>query len=168
MNNNNNMFWIYNIDILWKNNNYLHLLPLEDMNKQEKYNAVTRLLIYHIILLLILKLDHRYIYLDIILIITIVYINITDNKNIKYLNSTIDDPYVNNENKINYYNQKQMMNNFTFDANYNSYDIMNNNYNDRNYYSTNNKFDIYKYKNTNKNCKYDNNDCMIYSDLRYY
>ena len=168
MNNNNNMFWIYNIDILWKNNNYLHLLPLEDMNKQEKYNAVTRLLIYHIILLLILKLDHRYIYLDIILIITIVYINLTDNKNIKYLNSTIDDPYVNNENKINYYNQKQMMNNFTFDANYNSYDIMNNNYNDRNYYSTNNKFDIYKYKNTNKNCKYDNNDCMIYSDLRYY
>ena len=162
------MFWIYNIDILWKNNNYLHLLPLEDMKKQEKYNAVTRLLIYHIILLLILKLDHRYIYLDIILIITIVYINITDNKNIKYLNSTIDDPYVNNENKINFYNQKQMMNNFTFDANYNSYDIMNNNYNDRNYYSTNNKFDIYKYKNTNKNCKYDNNDCMIYSDLRYY
>jgi hypothetical protein len=102
--NNNNMFWIYNIDILWKNNNYLHLLPLDDMNKQEKYNAITRLLIYHIMLLLLLKLDNRYIYLDIILIITIIYINVIDNNNNKILRSTIDDPYINNENKKNYYN----------------------------------------------------------------
>jgi hypothetical protein len=69
-----------------------------------------------------------------------------------------------------------MLNNFTYDSNYNSYDMMNNNYHNRNFYSlnnnnnnnNNNNYDIYKYKNINKNCKYDNNDCMIYSDLRYY
>ena len=50
------------------------------------------------------------------------------------------------------------------------YDIMNDNYHNRNFYSlnNNNKNDIYKYKNINKNCKYDNNDCMIYSDIRYH
>ena len=162
-----NNFWIYDIGILWKNNNYLILLPLEGMSKYEKYNAITRFLIYHIFLLLILKLDLKYIYLDVILIITIIYINISDNKNII---STIDNPYMNmrqyDDNKY----QKHMLNNFTYDSNYNSYDIMNDNYHNRNFYSlnNNNKNDIYKYKNINKNCKYDNNDCMIYSDLRYY
>lgn len=160
---NNNIFWIYNIDILWKNNNYLVLLPIDGMNKQEKYNAITRLLIYHILLLLILKLDYKYVYLDIILIITIIYINISDNN--KYLNSTIDDPYMNKK----MYNQHNMLNNFTYDANYNINDVINNNYNDRNYYTFNdNDNNIYKYKNVNKNCKYDNNDCMIYSDIRYH
>ncbi len=75
-----NKFWIYDISILWQNNNYLILLPLDGMSKEEKYNAITRLLFYHILLLFILKLDIKYIYLDIILIITIIYINITDNK----------------------------------------------------------------------------------------
>jgi len=89
-----NNFWIYDISILWKNNNYLILLPLDGMSKYEKYNAITRLLIYHIFLLLILKLDLKYIYLDVILIITIIYINISDNKNNNML-STIDNPYMN-------------------------------------------------------------------------
>ena len=163
----NNNFWIYNIDILWKNNNYLNLLPLDGMNKEEKYNAITRLLIYHIILIIILKLDLKYIYVDIILIITIIYINVSDNKQNNNLKSSIDNPYMNIRQ---YEDQKHMLNNFTYDSNYNSYDIMNNNYNNRNYYTlnNNNNYDIYRYKNINKNCKYDNNDCMIYSDLRYY
>ena len=60
----NSIFWLYNIEILWKDDNYLRLLPSENMSKIEKFNAISRLLIYHIIIILVFKLDIKYLYIE--------------------------------------------------------------------------------------------------------
>jgi hypothetical protein len=126
-------FWLYDIEILWKNNNFIKLYPSNNMTKYEKFNAFSRLLILHMIIILILNLDKKYIYIDLFLLLITIAINFKHIEN-KNQQSSINNPYINlnpyysyeNLNNVDKYNN--MFNNFMYNSNYNSYDIINENY----------------------------------------
>jgi len=62
-------FWLENISVLYKNNNYLHFFPTMEMTRIEQLNAITRLCIYYIVLLVLFKQNRVYLGLPIIIII---------------------------------------------------------------------------------------------------
>ena len=55
--NNKNSFWIYNIKVLYTNENYLNFIPTSSMTRYEQFNAITRLCIYLIVLSLVFGAD---------------------------------------------------------------------------------------------------------------
>lgn len=71
------------ISILYKNNNYKKFIPKEDMTRVEQLNAMTRLCIYLIILMLIMDVDNFWLYMPIIGIVVIVLLNYLDKDNKK-------------------------------------------------------------------------------------
>ena len=78
---NKNVFWINDITILYKDNNYLKFFPDATMTRIEQLNAMTRLSIYSFILILIFYGESRWLYIPIILFILIIvlyYIYIMD------------------------------------------------------------------------------------------
>ena len=175
-------FWTDDYTILWENDNYTKIIPSKKMTKNEKYNAFTRLIILHIIIILVFNLNKKYIVIDVILLVAIILVN-NKNKNDKeklLRKSTIINPYMNlpfnnnidEMNKPSYDLNNNILNNFTYNSNYNPHDIVNDNYSNINFYTLpvntypNDNQMIFKQKNINKNCKYDNN-CLLYSDLRY-
>ena len=67
-------FWLNNLKILYKNNNYLNFFPTNDMTKIEQFNAVTRFCIYYIFVLIIFNKNGNYLYPPIIVIFIIIFI----------------------------------------------------------------------------------------------
>ena len=49
--NQNNKLWFNNVNVLFKRNNFFDIIPLEDMNLNEKINAISRFCIYLSIIL---------------------------------------------------------------------------------------------------------------------
>lgn len=68
------IFWINNPKILYENDKYLEFVPKSNMNRAEQLNAITRFLIYFIVLALILQKPTLWIQIPIIIIIFIVFI----------------------------------------------------------------------------------------------
>jgi hypothetical protein len=66
------IFWLNDISVLYKNNNYLRFVPTKDMTRIEQLNAVTRLCIYYIIILLLMGKTNKWLQLPIILLILLV------------------------------------------------------------------------------------------------
>ena len=56
-----NSFWLYNIRILFKDNNWIKFVPTNKMNKIEKLNAIARYVLYLSIILYLYKEDTNYI-----------------------------------------------------------------------------------------------------------
>lgn len=84
-----NIFWLSDIMILFRDKKYLDFIPTNKMTHVEQLNAITRFCIYLIIILLITKRSKILIYIAIIVIIlTIVfyYVIIKNNKNKMKLN----------------------------------------------------------------------------------
>ena len=71
-------FWTDDYTILWENDNITKIIPSKKMTKNEKFNAFTRLIIFHIIIIFLFNLNKKYVIIDIILIIAIILVN---NKN---------------------------------------------------------------------------------------
>lgn len=71
----NSHFWLQNPSILFNKNNFYKIIPMENMPKSQKLNALTRLVIYIMILYLIFSTNYKYIYLFIVVIIILIIIN---------------------------------------------------------------------------------------------
>ncbi len=86
---NNDIFWIYDPCILFDANNFYKIIPTSAMTYNQKLNAVTRLLIYLFIILLLTP-ACKYVYVPIACIIIIVMYYFVKNNNdiIKNNNST--------------------------------------------------------------------------------
>jgi hypothetical protein len=69
-----NKFWLENPYILINNENYLKFFPTSSMSRVEQLNAITRLCIYYIIVMLLLGKNNMYLGLPIIIIIFIIVI----------------------------------------------------------------------------------------------
>jgi len=67
-------FWLEDPTILYKNNNYLKFFPTYEMSRIDQLNAITRLCLYYIILLVLLGKKNIYIGLPIFIIIFIIVI----------------------------------------------------------------------------------------------
>ena len=79
------VFWLDNPTVLYKNGNYIKILPEAGMTRIEQLNAVTRFCIYYIIILLLFEKSGAWIYIPLVIIILIVilyniYINDPDGK----------------------------------------------------------------------------------------
>ncbi|AGC01880.1 hypothetical protein H012_gp583 [Acanthamoeba polyphaga moumouvirus] len=71
---NNDIFWIYDPMVLFRNNNWYKIIPTKNMTQVEALNALTRLFIYLLILSAILSFVTNYAYISIIAIIVIIII----------------------------------------------------------------------------------------------
>uniref|UniRef100_A0A6G6AB47 Minor capsid protein P9 transmembrane helices domain-containing protein n=1 Tax=Borely moumouvirus TaxID=2712067 RepID=A0A6G6AB47_9VIRU len=71
---NNDIFWIYDPMVLFRNNNWYKIIPTKNMTQVEALNALTRLFIYLLIISAILSLVTNYAYISIIAIIVIIII----------------------------------------------------------------------------------------------
>jgi hypothetical protein len=69
-----NKFWLENPYILINNDNYLKFFPTSNMSRVEQLNAITRLCIYYIIILLLLGKSNIYLGLPFIIIIFVIVI----------------------------------------------------------------------------------------------
>lgn len=67
-----NNFWINNPDILYKNSQYLNFIPSSNMDKYEQLNAITRLCIYIVLLLIFTNQSTHYIQMPVFIIIFMV------------------------------------------------------------------------------------------------
>jgi L-asparagine transporter-like permease len=71
--NDNYIFWLDDPSVLYKNGNYIKILPEVGMSRVDQLNAVTRFCIYFIILLLLFRPDQAsWYYCPLIIIIFIV------------------------------------------------------------------------------------------------
>jgi hypothetical protein len=73
-------FWLKDLTVLYRNENYLDFFPVKGMNKIEILNALTRLCIYCFVLLLILKYEYQYVSIPLIGIVFIVFIYVLHSK----------------------------------------------------------------------------------------
>lgn len=114
-----NIFWLSDIMVLFRDKNYLNFIPNNKMTHVEQLNAVTRFCIYLIIILLLTKRSKILVYVAIcIIILTVVFylVIIKNEKNKKKLNEINDNNNKSNEiqygfygfdNKLNFSNKKQ-------------------------------------------------------------
>lgn len=72
-------FWLEDPTILYKNNNYLKFFPTNNMSRIEQLNAITRLCLYYIVLLIILRKGNLYFGLPVFIIIFVIIIYIIYN-----------------------------------------------------------------------------------------
>jgi hypothetical protein len=74
------VFWLDDLKVLYKNENYIKFVPTNDMSRVEQLNAMTRFCIYLLILFLLFGKGDEWIYLPIIgVIFIIVLYNLFDN-----------------------------------------------------------------------------------------
>ena len=79
---NNNKFWLENINVLYKNSNYLDFIPLHEMSRVEKLNAITRFAIYILLLNMSFNMSDKLNYLAIgSIVITLIIYFIMENDN---------------------------------------------------------------------------------------
>ncbi len=95
-------FWLNDISILYKK--YYDIIPIKNMSENEKINAITRLMLYFIILIILFQGNQNYIIVAIVAIIVVtVFHYIGNNNKNKNLNThdTNDIADNNNVNNIN-------------------------------------------------------------------
>jgi hypothetical protein len=68
----NEKFWMDDIRELYQNNNYLKFVPKYEMTRTEQLNAITRLCLYFIILILLFDQSEEWLYLPITIIVLVV------------------------------------------------------------------------------------------------
>ncbi len=98
----NDPFWINNIHVLYCNNNYLKFVPTSTMSFNEKLNAITRFLIYFIILIVLFQSNSYWIIISISVICFIVlyFKTIQDNNLISTTNTIQDNNLISSTNTI--------------------------------------------------------------------
>jgi hypothetical protein len=96
MENQNNQLWFNNVNILFTRNNFFDIIPLVDMNFDEKINAITRFCIYLSIILIVFtgNLNYLYIPLSVILLFYLVHIFKPNNSNKETFEDDIYKPLV--------------------------------------------------------------------------
>lgn len=97
---NNEKIWLHDLPVLWRK--YSEFFPANNMNKIQKYNAISRYLIYIIILFAVFQYNQYFLVLSVLMLIGIVYIGFTlddnpssDEATKKCRNSTADNPAAN-------------------------------------------------------------------------
>lgn len=68
------IFWLDDISVLYKDNNYLAFFPITDMTRIEQLNSLTRFCIYYTILIFLFGKDSEYYYFSIILFLFVIVI----------------------------------------------------------------------------------------------
>jgi hypothetical protein len=82
------IFWLDDISILYKDGNYLNFIPTNEMSRVEQLNAVTRLLIYFILLCFMFNKSEEWIICALLLICSTIFMNYMFKSNTK---SKVDD-----------------------------------------------------------------------------
>jgi len=125
------IFWLDDINVLFKNNNYLDFFPRYESSREEQLNSITRFAIYLLTLSIILNLDEKYIYISLTLVVfTILFhtINMADPKSKeKDVNKTINDRIEQRENEKNKNIYNEPNNYVDSDTNISDYSSDNNN-----------------------------------------
>lgn len=100
------IFWIYDLSILYRDGKYIEIIPTNDMTRVEQLNAMTRFLIYLLVILILFGKFDAWVYLPMIGIISImilynIYQNDPEGKLKEALNKRLgtDDKFE-QENKI--------------------------------------------------------------------
>lgn len=69
------IFWLDDISILYRDQNYLKFVPTQNMSKIEQLNAITRFLIYFIILCVMFNKQQEWMIISLIIICFTIYMN---------------------------------------------------------------------------------------------
>lgn len=81
-------FWLDNFSVLYEDYNFLKFIPTPNMTKIEQLNAITRLMLYTIIIMLTCGQNEELLYIPIaVIVLTVLVYNIcvnNNNKNVKY------------------------------------------------------------------------------------
>ena len=67
--NDDSIFWLNDIHILYKNNNYIKFYPKFEYSREEQLNAITRACIYFIVISMMFGNDEQYLYVPVIIIV---------------------------------------------------------------------------------------------------
>lgn len=89
---NHDAFWISNPKVLFNKNNFYQIIPTDQMNLNEKLNALTRLFIYLFIIMLIIPATRKFWYIPIILILLIIIYYYYSKSNVKEKFEEDDEP----------------------------------------------------------------------------
>lgn len=71
---NNDVFWLNDPSVLFRNGNYYRIIPSSNMTKNEVLNALTRFFLYLLIIYLLFSASKEYLYIPVIAIIVIIII----------------------------------------------------------------------------------------------
>jgi hypothetical protein len=63
------IFWLDNLKVLYKNDNYLSIIPSKENTYVENLNAISRICIYYMIILFLFQMNVEYYYISLILLI---------------------------------------------------------------------------------------------------
>ncbi|AAV50734.1 hypothetical protein [Niemeyer virus] len=118
-----NVFWIYDPMILFRDGNYLKIFPTKDMTQIQVLNALTRLCIYLAIIFVLVSAISGYAYVPIIFILIIIVIYFFNNNKNSVQTEMFDDNYPNTNNSDNIDNTDNIMNkqNYKKISDYNPY-----------------------------------------------
>ncbi len=68
-------FWTSDLSILFSNGNYMYFIPTPNMSRIEQLNALSRFFIYYFVLLIIFQKNDRHLFVPIIGLIFIIFLN---------------------------------------------------------------------------------------------
>jgi hypothetical protein len=108
------IFWLDNFKVLYKNDNYLSIIPSKENTYVENLNAISRICIYYMIILFLFQMNVEYYYISLILLIFVIGLyylwkndknktdfiqkDISDNKSTN--NIEIESGYIDSNNKL--------------------------------------------------------------------
>lgn len=89
-------FWLDDFSVLYENYNFLKFIPMPNMNRIEQLNAITRLMFYTIIIMLLCSQNEELLYIPIaIIVLTVLVYNIFVNNKRKNAISNINNEIIN-------------------------------------------------------------------------
>jgi hypothetical protein len=83
-----NNFWLDEPSVLYANSAYMNIIPNSNMSREEQFNSITRFCIYAIILFIILDKSSLWIFIPVIVICFIIFINYINNKSETMISTT--------------------------------------------------------------------------------
>jgi hypothetical protein len=192
----NDPIWYQNLEVLFANNRLVEFVIIDEMNFDEKLNAILRFSIYASIILFAYKRDFRTLLFPVFVAGMTMYMSKFRTRDVEnynpppkcqmptlknpYMNTLISD-YVDNPNRppacdINDPSVQAQVDKF---MNHNQYRNANDLYDENNFnrqFNTNpvtsvtqeeyDQFVNWVYKNPNKSCKEDTRNCKVYEDVR--
>jgi hypothetical protein len=82
-NHNKVKFWLSDLSALFNKTDYLKIVPKKSYSRNQQLNSITRLAIYHALIVLALSLDTKWIYISLVLIALSMLIFVIDNQDPK-------------------------------------------------------------------------------------
>lgn len=149
--NKENIFWLKEPSILYKNDNYLSFIPKTSMTKTEQLNSISRLCIYIIIFSLLFNKKNLWLKIPIIILLFIIIIYYTLENNTFELINNLYTTTDQTDRQINRQDNNRTDELINSNDNTNIHSNVNSNEIESGYYDSNNKLHLEVYNSSNKN-----------------